>query len=406
MLSGSWYRSMSSPTHSHQVGRGSLTPGLVVLEAQYDYSYRGADGRTISIHDGERFLLLKKTNSDWWQVRRLGVGKKAKPLYVPATYVTEVQVNTLHSPQTSNQTTASPQHSWLVARSSHNPFSQIQCSAPTKEFCHSMEDLNSNSAFTNTCIGKVSPGRHFTKSSISTTTSGHLKVSGSLIPRSKSSSHLPQNPYGELHITRPSSSSSPKSFSQWDMSSTTCKQTGGNIQTYLSQSSLTEMQRRQWTEVPSPLPGQKPLQMLQLWEQYQDSASGRLYYINSVTKERSWKPPRRARQGDNIHNTAIFTQFKTSSCDSNRLSFPQYSSGSRHTHAVSCILSLHCRVMEHSDCNRMTMQNIGIVFGPTLMRPQNDCANMAINMVYQNQAVELLLSEYDQIFGSDSSTSL
>ncbi|XP_047670195.1 rho GTPase-activating protein 15 isoform X2 [Tachysurus fulvidraco] len=303
MLSGSWYRSMSSPTHSRQVGRGSLTPGLVVLEAQYDYSYRGADGQTISIHDGERFLLLKKTNPDWWQVRRLGVGKKAKPLYVPATYVTEVQVNTLHSPQTSNQTTASPQHSWLVARSSHNPFSQIQCSAPTKEFCHSMEDLNSNSAFTNTCIRKVSPGRHFTKSSISTNSSGHLKVPGSLIPRSKSSSHLPQNPYGELHITRPSSSTSPKSFSQWDMSSTTCKQTGGNIQTYLSQSSLTEMQRRQWTDVPSPLPGQKPLQMLQLWEQYQDSASGRLYYINSVTKERSWKPPRRARQGDNIHNT-------------------------------------------------------------------------------------------------------
>ncbi|XP_060724156.1 rho GTPase-activating protein 15 isoform X1 [Tachysurus vachellii] len=328
MLSGSWYRSMSSPTHSLPVGRGSLTPGLVVLEAQYDYSYRGADGRTISIHDGERFLLLKKTNSDWWQVRRLGVGKKAKPLYVPATYVTEVHVNTLHSPQTSNQT-ASPQHSWLVARSSHNPCSQIQCSAPTKEFCHSMEDLNSNSAFTNTCIGKVSPGRHFTKSSISTTTSGHLKVPGSLIPRSKSSSHLPQNPYGELHITRPSSSSSPKSFSQWDMSSTTCKQTGGSIQTYRSQSSLTDVQRRQWTEVPSPLPGQKPLQILQLWEQYQDSASGRLYYINSVTKERSWKPPRRARQGDNIHNTAIDTQFKTSSCDSNRLSFPQYSSGSR-----------------------------------------------------------------------------
>lgn len=61
--------------------------------------------------------------------------------------------------------------------------------------------------------------------------------------------------------------------------------------------------------------------------------------------------------------------------------------------------------MEHSESNRMTMQNIGIVFGPTLMRPQGDCANMAINMVYQNQAVELILGEYDQIFGSDPSRS-
>lgn len=104
--------------------------------------------------------------------------------------------------------------------------------APTKEFCHSMEDLNSDSAFKNTCIGKGTPGRHFTTSLFSTTAtpSGHLKVPGSLIARSKSSSHLPQNPYGELHITRPSPSSSPKSFSQWDVASTTRKYADGKIQ--------------------------------------------------------------------------------------------------------------------------------------------------------------------------------
>lgn len=47
----------------------------------------------------------------------------------------------------------------------------------------------------------------------------------------------------------------------------------------------------------------------------------------------------------------------------------------------------------------MTTQNIGIVFGPTLMRPERDNGNMAVNMVYQNQAVELILSEFDHIFG-------
>ncbi|ROK31101.1 Rho GTPase-activating protein 15 [Anabarilius grahami] len=63
------------------------------------------------------------------------------------------------------------------------------------------------------------------------------------------------------------------------------------------------------------------------------------------------------------------------------------------------------RVMENSDSNRMTTQNIGIVFGPTLMRPENECGNMAINMVYQNQAIELLLSEYERIFGAEQTGS-
>ncbi|XP_038553446.1 rho GTPase-activating protein 15 isoform X6 [Micropterus salmoides] len=58
------------------------------------------------------------------------------------------------------------------------------------------------------------------------------------------------------------------------------------------------------------------------------------------------------------------------------------------------------RVLEFSDTNRMTTQNIGIVFGPTLMRPERDNGNMAVNMIYQNQAVELILSEFDHIFGT------
>ncbi|GLD64131.1 rho GTPase-activating protein 9 isoform X1 [Lates japonicus] len=58
------------------------------------------------------------------------------------------------------------------------------------------------------------------------------------------------------------------------------------------------------------------------------------------------------------------------------------------------------RVLEHTDTNRMTTQNIGIVFGTTLMRPERDIGNMAVNMVYQNQAVELILSEFDHIFGT------
>lgn len=58
-----------------------------------------------------------------------------------------------------------------------------------------------------------------------------------------------------------------------------------------------------------------------------------------------------------------------------------------------------CRVIQHVDENRMTTQSVAIVFGPTLLRPEVETANMAVHMVYQNQIVELILMEYETIFG-------
>ncbi|XP_034045694.1 rho GTPase-activating protein 27 isoform X2 [Thalassophryne amazonica] len=56
------------------------------------------------------------------------------------------------------------------------------------------------------------------------------------------------------------------------------------------------------------------------------------------------------------------------------------------------------RVIEHRDSNRMSFQSVAIVFGPTLLRPQLESPNMTINMVYQSQIVELMLSEFQTIF--------
>lgn len=140
MLSGSWRR--SGPA---SLGRGSVSSfgggggigggGGVLLEAQYDYSYRGADGRHVSIQEGERFLLLKKTNVDWWQARRIGPGIKSKPLYVPATYVVELPIAMLHSPQPQ---TGSLQHkasaNKLEGRVSLGSFSPAQQTQNSGEF--------------------------------------------------------------------------------------------------------------------------------------------------------------------------------------------------------------------------------------------------------------------------------
>ncbi|KAL4630876.1 rho GTPase-activating protein 27 isoform X1 [Arapaima gigas] len=59
------------------------------------------------------------------------------------------------------------------------------------------------------------------------------------------------------------------------------------------------------------------------------------------------------------------------------------------------------RVIEQGEENRMTVQNVAIVFGPTLLRPETESANITMHMVFQNQIVELILNEYEQIFYED-----
>jgi len=52
------------------------------------------------------------------------------------------------------------------------------------------------------------------------------------------------------------------------------------------------------------------------------------------------------------------------------------------------------RVQNYQDDNRMTIPNLAIVFGPTLMWPDfnSDSANMAADLMQQNEVIECLLS--------------
>ncbi|XP_050980551.1 rho GTPase-activating protein 12 [Labeo rohita] len=56
------------------------------------------------------------------------------------------------------------------------------------------------------------------------------------------------------------------------------------------------------------------------------------------------------------------------------------------------------KVIQHGDENRMTVQNVAIVFGPTLLKPEVETANITTYMVFQNQIVEFLLNEFESIF--------
>uniref|UniRef100_A0A8C5X2U3 Rho GTPase-activating protein 15 n=2 Tax=Malurus TaxID=55806 RepID=A0A8C5X2U3_9PASS len=59
------------------------------------------------------------------------------------------------------------------------------------------------------------------------------------------------------------------------------------------------------------------------------------------------------------------------------------------------------KIAAKESVNLMSTQSLGIVFGPTLLRPEKETGNMAVHMLYQNQIVELMLSEYSKIFGSE-----
>lgn len=65
----------------------SVAPGQVYIEVEYDYEYKAKD-KLISIRQGECYMLVRKTNEDWWQVRR---EEGTKAFYVPAQYVREVR---------------------------------------------------------------------------------------------------------------------------------------------------------------------------------------------------------------------------------------------------------------------------------------------------------------------------
>ncbi|XP_044032346.1 rho GTPase-activating protein 12b isoform X8 [Siniperca chuatsi] len=69
-------------------------------------------------------------------------------------------------------------------------------------------------------------------------------------------------------------------------------------------------------------------------------------------------------------------------------------------HDTMQVLFKHLRrVIDHGEANRMTTQSVAIVFGPTLLRPETETGNIAVHMVYQNQIVELILLEYESVFG-------
>ncbi|XP_023369397.1 rho GTPase-activating protein 9 isoform X3 [Otolemur garnettii] len=251
MLSGRWW-----PSTWGSLGLGPRSPSRgSQLCALYAFTYTGADGRQISLAEGDRFLLLRKTNSDWWLARRLGAPSTSRPIFIPAAYVTE------ESTPYQNPTTITP--------------SQPFWTPEPKLFHSSLEELHMSQAL---------PDR-------AQAASEQPPPLPPKMCRSVSVANLRASPLKPTH-----EGLSGRSLSQEDLLSEAKASTTGP-QPLMSDPPVycNLVDLRSCPRSPPPGPSCPLLQKLDAWEQHLDPNSGRCFYINSLTGCKSWKPPRRSR---------------------------------------------------------------------------------------------------------------
>ncbi|KAM8980042.1 rho GTPase-activating protein 9 isoform 2-T2 [Sarcophilus harrisii] len=251
MFSGKWW-----PGTRDTLGVGTQGPSRGAhLYILYDFSYIGADGQQVSLAEGDRFLLLRKTNSDWWLVRPLGAPRTTRPLFVPAAYVAD-------------ETT-------VIRRASESTTSQFPRTLKPSRFHSSLGELSVPQSF------RCKPPSLSWQPPLPARIQRSLSATG-LSPGP------PQSPSGSL---------TGQSGSQEDLRSRNGANTSGPWSP-MSEPPLycNLVDLRRCSQTPPPGPTRPPLQRLDCWEQHLDLDSGRCFYVHSLTGQASWKPPRRARE--------------------------------------------------------------------------------------------------------------
>uniref|UniRef100_A0A2K6FR50 Rho GTPase activating protein 9 n=4 Tax=Propithecus coquereli TaxID=379532 RepID=A0A2K6FR50_PROCO len=255
MLSSWWW---PSTWGSLELGPRSPSRGSQLC-ALHAFTYTGADGQQVSLAEGDRFLLLRKTNSDWWLARRLGASSTSRPIFVPAAYMTEESI-----PYQSPATITPSQSLWT----------------PEPKLSHrSLEEPH---------LSQALPGR-------GQATSEQPPPLPLKMCRSASVANLRPS------LLKPTQEApSGRSLSQEDLlSEGTSSMTGP--QPLMSETPVycNLVDLRRCPRSPPPGPACPLLQKLDAWEQHLDPNSGRCFYINSLTGCKSWKPPRRSRGESN-----------------------------------------------------------------------------------------------------------
>ncbi|XP_059260348.1 rho GTPase-activating protein 12 isoform X4 [Mustela nigripes] len=290
---------------------GKIIPGQVYIEVEYDYEYEAKD-RKIVIKQGERYILVKKTNDDWWQVKP---DENSKAFYVPAQYVKEVTRKALMPPV--KQAAGLPNNSMKMIQNLH-----LQRST---ENVNKLPELSSFGKPSSSVQGtglirdanqnfgpNYNPGQTVTLSLDLTHNNGKFnsdshspKVSGQ--NRTRLFGHFPGPEFLDVEKTSFSQEQSCDSAGEGservhqdsesgdELSSSSTEQIRATTPPNQGRpdspvyANLQELKISQ-SALP-PLPGSPAIQINGEWETHKDS-SGRCYYYNRGTQERTWKPPR------------------------------------------------------------------------------------------------------------------
>ncbi|XP_042340730.1 rho GTPase-activating protein 10 isoform X2 [Plectropomus leopardus] len=70
----------------------------------------------------------------------------------------------------------------------------------------------------------------------------------------------------------------------------------------------------------------------------------------------------------------------------------------RNRQVLGLLMKHLANVAAHSKQNLMTVANLGVVFGPTLMRPQEETVAAIMDLKFQNIVVEILVEHHEKIF--------
>uniref|UniRef100_A0A8B9FC30 Rho GTPase activating protein 12 n=1 Tax=Amazona collaria TaxID=241587 RepID=A0A8B9FC30_9PSIT len=285
---------------------GKIIPGQLYIEVEYDYEYEAKD-KKIVIKQGEKYILVKKTNDDWWQVKR---DENSKPFYVPAQYVKEIPRKALMPPV--KQASVLPNNALKLThglqRSTENvnkspELSSFGKSSPVQVSCL-VRDANQN----------LGPNNSQTLGLSLDLTQNNGKLNNELQSpkvsnqfRSISMGHFPCPEFLEIEKTSFLHEQSCDSAGEGSEKIHQDSESGDE----LSSSSTEQMQP---TTPPSqgrpdspvyanlqelkisqsalpPLPTSAPVQINGEWETHKDT-TGRCYYYNRGSQERTWKPPR------------------------------------------------------------------------------------------------------------------
>nr|XP_020468096.1 rho GTPase-activating protein 12 isoform X1 [Monopterus albus]XP_020468097.1 rho GTPase-activating protein 12 isoform X1 [Monopterus albus] len=295
-----------------------IAPGQVYIEVEYDYEYKSKD-RLITIRQGECYMLVKKTNGDWWQVKK---EEGSKAFYVPAQYVREVRKALMpppkpipHHPAASSNT--QPQSGGAVWVRPPNLDLGLHNRSPESLHRHESKFPHSPTAQTASSGHLSPPSQHKDNNNhhAPSTPTDHDRALADILVHGHQPSHKggssslprsrPRSPEavrgpldvdstqhcdsaGEERHTNDSesgdelSSSSTEHLQTVSLSGQGCSESP--VYTNLQELKITQ------TNLP-PLPSGTPVHVLGDWETYKDQ-SGRHFYYNRSTQERTWKPPR------------------------------------------------------------------------------------------------------------------